>query len=171
MRVENGEPIPSKFDDLPLHDAALKRLEFDWEARTFSIWLSVFLLSFLRLRLMRLQKRKSLGSAMGRALGLKPPRQVELAGAAERARTRTGACYTPRITYEALLDEALALPEDQRAALVQKLNATLAPSGVEEAWAAEVARRVDELRSGGAETIPADVAFARAREALRSSRG
>jgi putative addiction module component (TIGR02574 family) len=74
------------------------------------------------------------------------------------------------VTYEALLDEAKALPEEQRAALVQELNATLAPPGVEEAWAEEVARRVEELRSRTVETIPADVVIARAREALRTRR-
>jgi putative addiction module component (TIGR02574 family) len=75
------------------------------------------------------------------------------------------------VTYEALLDEARALPEHQRAALVQELSATLAPPGVEEAWAKEVARRVEDLQSGKVETIPADVVLARAREALRARRG
>lgn len=75
------------------------------------------------------------------------------------------------MTYEALLDEARSLPEDQRAALVQELNATLAPPGVEEAWAIEVSRRVEELRSGKVETIPADIVIARASEALRARRG
>jgi len=75
------------------------------------------------------------------------------------------------MTYEALLDKARALPEDQRATLVQELNATLAPPGVEEAWAKEVARRVEDLRSGNVETIPADVVIARAHEALRARRG
>lgn len=86
-------------------------------------------------------------------------------------RPRQRACATlSLVTYEALLDEAKALPEEQRAALVQELNATLAPRGVEEAWAEEVARRVEELRSGTVETIPADVVIARAREALRTRR-
>lgn len=75
------------------------------------------------------------------------------------------------MTYEALLEEARALPEEQRAALVQELNATLAPPGVEEAWVKEVARRVEALRSGHVETIPADLVVARAREALRARRG
>jgi len=74
------------------------------------------------------------------------------------------------VTYQALLDQAKALPEDQRAALVQELNATLAPPGVEAAWAEEVARRVEDLRSGAVETIPSDVVLARAREALRTRR-
>lgn len=75
------------------------------------------------------------------------------------------------MTYKALLAEARALPEDLRAALVQELNATLAPPGVEEAWAKEVAVRVDELRSGQVETIPVDVVMARARESLQARRG
>lgn len=88
-----------------------------------------------------------------------------------RIRPEAVACYTAHVTYEALLDEARALPEDQRAALVQELNATLAPPGVEEAWADEVTRRVEELRSGKVETIPADIVIARAHEALRARRG
>ncbi|HSC88697.1 MAG TPA: addiction module protein [Polyangiaceae bacterium] len=75
------------------------------------------------------------------------------------------------MTYEALLDEALALPEGQRAALVQELSASLVSSEVEGAWAAEVTRRVKQLRSGVAETVSADVAVARARAALQSFRG
>ena len=74
------------------------------------------------------------------------------------------------MTYEALLKEAKALPEDKRAILVQELNATLAPPGAEEAWATEVTRRVEDLRSGKVETVPADVVIARARESLRMRR-
>jgi putative addiction module component (TIGR02574 family) len=74
------------------------------------------------------------------------------------------------VTYQALLNEAKALPEDQRAELVQELSATLAPPGVEEAWAKEVADRVEALRAGRVETIPADVVMARAREVLRVRR-
>lgn len=86
-------------------------------------------------------------------------------------RAVTAVCYAVRVTYEALLDEAMALPADQRAALVQELSATLAPPGVEEAWAVEVNRRVEELRSGKVEPIPGDVVIARAEEALRARRG
>lgn len=78
------------------------------------------------------------------------------------------------MTYEALLDEALALPEDQRAALVNSLQRTLAsrPSEeVEAAWAQEIARRVEDVRSGSAELIPADRAIAEIRESLRARRG
>jgi putative addiction module component (TIGR02574 family) len=78
------------------------------------------------------------------------------------------------VTYEALLDEALALPEDQRAALVNSLQKTLAsrPSDeVEAAWAQEIARRVEDVRSGSAELIPADKAIAEIRESLRARRG
>jgi putative addiction module component (TIGR02574 family) len=78
------------------------------------------------------------------------------------------------VTYEALLDEALALPEDQRAALVHSLQKTLAsrPSEeVEAAWAQEIARRVEDVRSGSAVLIPADQAISEIRESLRARRG
>jgi putative addiction module component (TIGR02574 family) len=78
------------------------------------------------------------------------------------------------VTYEALLDEVLALPEDQRAALVNSLEQTLAsrPSPeVEAAWAQEIARRVEDVRSGSADLISADQAIAEIRESLRVRRG
>ena len=83
-------------------------------------------------------------------------------------------CYTAPVTYEALLDEALALPEDQRAALVKSLQETLASSPspeVEAAWAQEVASRVEDVRAGTADLIPADQAIAEIRESLRARRG
>ena len=67
-----------------------------------------------------------------------------------------------------LLDSALRLSRDERAHLASELIASLdgAPEeGVEEAWDAEVARRIRQLESGEArlldwETVKAEVARA-----------
>jgi putative addiction module component (TIGR02574 family) len=83
-------------------------------------------------------------------------------------------CYTSVVTYEALLDEALALPESQRAALVKRLSETLpVPDGrsMDAAWAEEISRRVDDVRSGRVKTIPADVALAEIRAAFNGRHG
>ena len=55
-----------------------------------------------------------------------------------------------------LLKRALALPADERAALANLLFDTLEGSSesVQEAWDAEVARRIEELKAGKAVTVP-----------------
>jgi len=63
------------------------------------------------------------------------------------------------MTQEAndLLKKALALPADDRAALAGSLIDSLDPqadASVEEAWNDEVARRIEELDSGKAKTVP-----------------
>jgi putative addiction module component (TIGR02574 family) len=66
--------------------------------------------------------------------------------------------------------EALALklsPED-RAHLADRLIASLFEDHeVEEAWAAEVERRIEAVESGRSELVPAAEAIARARAAIR----
>jgi putative addiction module component (TIGR02574 family) len=55
-----------------------------------------------------------------------------------------------------LLQKALALPEEERAALVRSLIESLegAPDeGVERAWDDELARRIADLDSGRAKTV------------------
>ena len=56
-----------------------------------------------------------------------------------------------------LLDEALALAPEERAdiaaVLLDSLDA-LEDEGVEEAWAEEIARRIQEVESGAVKTIP-----------------
>jgi len=74
----------------------------------------------------------------------------------------------------AILEAALALPEEDRAELALHLVESLeaAQDGdLEMAWAAEVADRVEALRVGRAETIPLEDAIANARAHLRSLRG
>ncbi len=57
-----------------------------------------------------------------------------------------------------LLKQALALPVDERAALANTLLDTLDGTNefvsVHEAWDAEVARRIEDLKAGNAVTVP-----------------
>ena len=57
-----------------------------------------------------------------------------------------------------LLKRALALPVDERAALASTLLDTLDSANesvsVQEAWDAEVARRIEDLNAGKAVTVP-----------------
>jgi putative addiction module component (TIGR02574 family) len=57
-----------------------------------------------------------------------------------------------------LLKRALALPVDERAALANTLLDTLEGTNesvsVQEAWDAEVARRIEDLKAGKAVTVP-----------------
>jgi len=57
-----------------------------------------------------------------------------------------------------LLRRALALPPEARAALASSLLASLEDAAVDEGaeleWEQEIARRADELRTGGVTTVP-----------------
>jgi putative addiction module component (TIGR02574 family) len=77
-----------------------------------------------------------------------------------------------------LLDAVLSLPEADRAevalAAIESLDVSLDAThddAVDEAWSAEIARRVDDLRSGRVKPIPMDQALADARAKLRAARG
>lgn len=61
---------------------------------------------------------------------------------------------SPEVTD--LLKRALALSEDERAALANTLLDSLETGNesVEEAWDKEVARRMEDLKSGKAVTVP-----------------
>ena len=70
--------------------------------------------------------------------------------------------YNHSTTHEAneLLQKALALPEEERAQLASTLIDSLDPitdENVEAAWQEEIGRRIEELRSRKAKTIPWDV--------------
>jgi len=59
---------------------------------------------------------------------------------------------------------ALALPDEQRAQLAQRLYASLdRDPDIEAAWADEIRRRVADLEAGLVETIPAEQALAEVR--------
>lgn len=59
-----------------------------------------------------------------------------------------------------VLEKALALSTRDRGLVIDRLIASLdegpAEEGVEEAWADEIKRRVDEIRSGKVEMIPGE---------------
>ena len=79
-----------------------------------------------------------------------------------------------RPAAEAIAVEALALPANERAALVLRLAESLDEehdADAEDAWASEVAARIEAVRSGRAETITAAEALAQARARLSSRRG
>jgi putative addiction module component (TIGR02574 family) len=80
------------------------------------------------------------------------------------------------ITPEAsqILERALDLSAQDRGALIARLIDSLddepAEEGVEEAWAAEIRRRVDYIRSGKGRLIPAEEVRRRAAALLRDGR-
>jgi putative addiction module component (TIGR02574 family) len=66
-----------------------------------------------------------------------------------------------------LKEQAAALSTSERAELALALIESLdgpADSGVDEAWAAEIDRRLQEIDSGEVEPIPGDEVFRRLRE-------
>jgi hypothetical protein len=77
-----------------------------------------------------------------------------------------------------VLEQAIRLPERERATLVAELLRTLGdedPAGLsreewEEAWTEEVDRRVHEIREGTAELIEGDEALKQVRAGLKSRR-
>lgn len=74
---------------------------------------------------------------------------------------------------EAIAVDALALPADERAALVLRLAESLDEqhdADAEDAWAAEVAARVEAVRVGTAETTTTTEALAQARARLSARR-
>jgi putative addiction module component (TIGR02574 family) len=72
------------------------------------------------------------------------------------------------------LERALDLSAKERGALIARLIDSLdegpADEGVEQAWEAEINRRVDDLRSGKAKTIPWEEVRRRAAALLRDGR-
>lgn len=64
--------------------------------------------------------------------------------------------------------QALKLTAEERARLADRLLASLSEDlEIEEAWAVEVERRIEEVESGRAQLIPAAEAIARARAAIQ----
>jgi putative addiction module component (TIGR02574 family) len=71
---------------------------------------------------------------------------------------------------DSVLDEALKLPETERARLAAELLASLdgeADDGVEAAWAAEVKRRKEDVRTGAARMVPWEQVKAEVKAALK----
>ena len=93
------------------------------------------------------------------------------AGKSLRSRIHSGDKVIPTMLQtqlEILEVEALKLTPSERAALVQRLLASLAEDAeIEEAWAAEVERRIADVESGSVQVIPIAEALARVRAALK----
>ena len=71
------------------------------------------------------------------------------------------------VTLDALADDALGLPPDQRVALAYRLLQSVEPDpepGAEAAWEAEIDRRVARYDAGQSNAVPAADVFARLRE-------
>jgi len=74
-----------------------------------------------------------------------------------------------QMTVEQIADEALALPSEARALLADRLVESLDPAEdgyIRQLWMREARRRVDEVRRGEVQTIPADEAIAQVRQAI-----
>ncbi|MCI0439393.1 MAG: addiction module protein [Chloroflexi bacterium] len=64
--------------------------------------------------------------------------------------------------------EAMKLTPEERARLADRLIASLSDDAeIEEAWAAEVERRIAEIEAGRAPVVPVAEAIAGARDALK----
>jgi putative addiction module component (TIGR02574 family) len=73
-----------------------------------------------------------------------------------------------------VLEKALALSTQDRGLVIDRLIASLdegpAEEGVEEAWADEIKRRVDEIRSGKVKMIPGEEVLRRLAARLHDGR-
>lgn len=65
------------------------------------------------------------------------------------------------IKTKELFDEAISLPVEIRTQLVDKLLRSLHPfqKEIDELWATEAEKRVEEIKSGKVKTIPGDKVF------------
>ena len=71
-------------------------------------------------------------------------------------------------TLEILEERAMTLTVSERAALAQRLLASLdEDSEIDDAWAAEADRRIAEIESGVVKTIPIAEALAQVRAAIK----
>jgi len=74
----------------------------------------------------------------------------------------------PTTSLATLEAEALKLTPEERALLADHLLASLGGEReIDDAWAAEVERRLAEIESGQVALVPAEKAIQRARQALR----
>ena len=96
-------------------------------------------------------------------LGLEPPPQFSQLDSHRSQDYRA----TVSAALDAVAQDALVLPPDQRLVLARKLleSVDLEPDpGVEAAWDAEIAQRVARFKAGESKAIPAGEVFARLRQ-------
>ena len=74
-------------------------------------------------------------------------------------------------TLEKIEQEALSLPPEQQGELIDRLieKSAIAPE-VEEAWNAEIASRIDDIKAGRVEGIPHDEVMRELRERAEQRR-
>ncbi len=67
-----------------------------------------------------------------------------------------------------ILDEALALPEEDRVTLVEALSDSLDPEGIELSpeWTAEIGDRIAQIESGAVKPVPWNEVEARIKRSL-----
>ena len=67
-----------------------------------------------------------------------------------------------------LMDDAMSLPVELRAKLIEKLLNSLNPAQAEidKLWAVEAERRVAEIEAGTAKVVPGNIVFERIRKRL-----
>lgn len=76
-----------------------------------------------------------------------------------------------KATLDPILDAALDLPADQRIAMVERLLESLnlpTKAEIDQAWAAEIERRVAQLDRGEVKGIPGEEVFAEIRQKYSS---
>ena len=75
------------------------------------------------------------------------------------------------MSYEEILQQAMALPENERGALAEELMDTLEPEDEDDPeLTAIVERRMAEIESGAVKTIPAEDVHERLKAKLRAAR-
>ncbi len=86
-----------------------------------------------------------------------------------------GRWYTPPMDDQALLEQALALPQEARAKLAGKLLSSLdddtPDADAAEAWARVIKQRIDEVDRGIVETISRDHFAAKLNAAVHGKTG
>jgi putative addiction module component (TIGR02574 family) len=73
------------------------------------------------------------------------------------------------MSFEELVEHAMALPSESRALLADRLVESLDAAEmnrIDRLWTAEAHRRLDEVRQGKVKTIPGEEALARVRRSL-----
>jgi len=74
------------------------------------------------------------------------------------------------IKTDELFSEVMSLPVEIRTQLINKLLQSINPfrKDVDELWAKEVEKRVEEIRSGEVKTVPGEEVFKKIRDRLNS---
>jgi len=76
------------------------------------------------------------------------------------------------MSYDEILEQAMALPEHERGALAEQLVESLQPEhdDIDPELMAIWERRIEEIESGKVKPIPVEESIARARAALKDAR-